>query len=229
MKKLLMVSNGEHLAARILQAALVLLTTLALGTMFWVATTPVARAQDMTPQRMIEAELPHGKTVETAGKAEFLTALCRAVQRHHAAAPAIVSFAVDAHTDWQRDIMRTAFRCIGTDDCRFLGRVLRAVISGHPDDANALTQLAIELAPSCSDAFGGGNGGGDNGGNFENAPMNLNPPPGSIGGGGGQGNVIAICHNGHTIFVSPQGAENHLRNHPGDRLGACVVTPFQNN
>ena len=41
-------------------------------------------------------------------------------------------------------------------------------------------------------------------------------------------NSVAICHNGHTIMVSPQGAENHLRNHPGDTLGPCEVTPVQN-
>jgi len=78
----------------------------------------------------------------------------------------------------------------------------------------------------CNAARGGRGGEGE--GNFEQGPGNQNPPPGSIGAGGGQGNVVAICHNGHTIFVSPQGAENLLRTHPGDTLGPCVVTPVTN-
>ena len=224
MKNLLTVSNGEKIAARILKAAVVLLTTCALGAMFWMASMPAAHGQNMSPAKMIESQLPAGKTMQTAGKADSLAAVCAAVQKFASAAPQIAGAAAGAHPEWKKDIMRTIFRCLGTDDCRLLGRVLRALSGGS--DANELMELAIELAPNCASAFGGGQG--DDGGGFGNAPGNLNPPPGSIGGGGGQGNVIAICHNGRTIFVSPQGAEFHLRNHPGDTLGACVVTPVTN-
>jgi hypothetical protein len=229
MKKLLMVSNGEHLAARIVKATLVLLITLALGTMFWVASTPISKAQNMSPERMIESQLPQGKTVQTAGKAEFLAAVCAAVKKFRSAAPAIVRSAVDSHPEWKKDILRTAFRCIGSGDCRLLNRVLHAAITGHENDARELTELAIELAPDCASAFGGAGGGSDDEGNFGNPPGNLNPPPGSIGGGGGQGNVIAVCFNGVTQFFSPEGAQDFINTHPGATLGACQVTQSQNN
>ena len=230
MKKLLMVSNGGHFALRIAKAMLVVFATLALGTMFWVASTPRTHAQNMSPAAMLQAELPQGQTVAAAGKADFLAALCAAVQKHHGAAPQIVRFAAETHPDWKNDILRTAFRCLGNGDCRLLGRVLAATIAADSNDASALTDLATQLSPDCAGAFGAAGGviQEDNGGNFGPPPGNLNPPPGSIGGGGGQGNVIAICHNGRTIFVSPQGAEQHLRNHPGDTLGACQVTPVTN-
>ena len=77
---------------------------------------------------MIESQLPQGKTVQTAGKAEFLAAVCAAVKKYRSAAPQIVRFAVDAHPEWKKDILRTAYRCLGTDDCRLLNRVLQ---SGH--------------------------------------------------------------------------------------------------
>jgi len=227
MKKLLTVSNGEHLAARILKAALVLFVTLGLAVMFLIASSPVAQAQNMTPESMIEAQLPQGKTAQTAAKTEFLAAVCAAVQKYRASSPQIVAFAADLKPQWKNDIMRTAFRCVGTDDCRLLGRILRTLIAANPNDAQELTELAIELAPNCAKAFGGGPP--DEEGNFGNPPGNLNPPPGSIGGGGGQGNVIAVCFNGQTLFFSPQGAEDFLRSNPGATLGACQVTPGQNN
>src|SRR3954452_23987912 len=237
MKKLLMVSNGELLAARVLKTVLMLLIGVALGTAFWVASTPVALAEEMSPSRMIESQLPAGKTAATASKQDYLGAVCNAVKKFRSAAPQIARAAAESHPNWKSDILRTAFRCLGAGggaDCRLLAGVLHGVINGG--DAQQLTELAIELAPSCADAFGVDHKGGGPGpggvieeGNFGNPPgSNLNPPPGSIGGGGGQGNVIAICHNGHTIFVSPQGAENHLNHHSGDTLGPCVVTAFQN-
>ena len=230
MKKLLSISNGEPLAARILKATLVLLIGLALGTAFWVASTPVVQAQDMSPSRMIESQLPKGKSAESASKGEFLEAVCAAVKKFRNAAPQIVRSAVESHPNWSKDILRTAFRCLGTDDCRLLGRVLRASIASNGSDASELTDLAVSLAPNCAGVFPGHGAGGDEGeGNFGNPPGNQNPPPGSIGGGGGQGNVIAVCHNGVTIFLTPQAAEDDLRNNPGDTLGACVVTQATNN
>jgi hypothetical protein len=223
MKNLLMVANGGHLAARTVKAALVVLTTLALAAMFWIASTSIVHAQDLSPAKMIESQLPQGSAVETAGKADFLAAVCAAVKKYRTSAPAIAAFAGNAHPDWKKDILRSAFGCLGTDDCRLLARVLKALSAGS--DASELADLALELAPNCAPAFGGGQ---PDEGDFGNPPGNQNPPPGSIGGGGGQGNVIAICHNGMTIFVSPQGAENHLRNHPGDTLGPCVVTAVTN-
>lgn len=222
MKKLLMVSNGEHIAAQIAKSLGVLLTTLALGAMFLGATTS-AQAQN-TPAQMIEAQLPQGKTIATADKAEFLSALCSAVSANRKAAPQIAAFAADVKSDWKEDILRTVFRCLGSEDCRLLGRVLRALSTGS--DSASLAALATELAPECASAFGAAPPQDE--GVFGVAPGNLNPPPGSIGGGGGQGNVVAICHNGRTIFVSPQGAEAHLREHPGDTLGECQVTPITN-
>lgn len=206
MKNLFIASNGGH-PARILKAAAVSLTTCAVAAMFWVASTPVVHAQ-------------------TAGKADFLAGLCAAVQKPKSDAPKIAGDAAQAHPEWKRDILRTIFRCLGTNNCRKLNGVLRALSTGS--DASELTQLALELAPDCAPAFGGAGRGGEEAGGFGNAPSNLNPPPGSIGGGGGQGNVVAVCFMGVTRFLSPEAAQEFLANNPGATLGACVVTPVLN-
>lgn len=222
MNKMLMVTNGGQIAS---QSAKIGVALLALLAMFGGLLLPVAHAQ-MTPAQMIEAELPQGTTIQTAAKAEFLTAVCNAVSKNRAAAPQIVRFAAEIKPDWKEDILRSAFRCLGTDDCRLLTRVLRALATG--DDAATLTALAVELAPDCAGAFGTGGVPGPDEGGFGQAPGNLNPPPGSIGGGGGQGNVVAVCVNNVTRFVSPEAAEQILRTTPGARLGACTVTPNTN-
>lgn len=222
MKKLLMVSNGEHIAARIAKSLGLLLTTVAMGAMFLGA--PTSAVAQNTPAQMIEAEMPQGKTIANAEKAEFLSALCSAVTNNRKAAPQITSFAASVKPDWKEDILRTVFRCLGSEDCRLLSRVLRALATGS--DAAALTALAAELAPECAPNFGAGAPPDE--GVYGVAPSNLNPPPGSIGGGGGQGNVVAVCVNGVTRFVSPSAAEEILRTNPGATLGACQVTPVTN-
>ena len=96
--------------------------------------------------------------------------------------------------------------------------MFRAAIASDGSDASEMTDLAVHLAPACAGSFGGDNKGGvgatviEGEGNFGNPPGNVNPPPGSFGsGGGGQGNSVAVCHNGRTIFVAPQAVEAHLR------------------
>jgi hypothetical protein len=219
--------NGGTSSARLWKSTAVLLTGLALTFALWVATAPVSIAQGTTPTQMIEGNLPQGKTVETATKAEFLGALCSAIQKNPNSAPQIVRFATEIKKAWSNDILRTAFRCAGSGNCKLLGRILANMVAVNPDEASALTDLAVELAPSCAKSFEPG-GGDDGGGNFGNPPGNVNPPPGSTGGGGGQSNVVAVCLNGRTVFVSPRGADDLLNNNPGATLGPCVVTPAQN-
>lgn len=177
---------------------------------------------------VIEGQFPGVRTLRSADKVAFLNALPSSIKRYPKVAPNLSGGATLARKEWARDILEEAFRVVGSD-CGMRGRILKSVVAAVPELASELTELAVSLGPECAGAFGGAGGAPPSGGDgFGNAPANLLPPPGSIGGGGGQGNVVAICHNGHTIFVSPQGAEAHLRNHAGDTLGPCQVTPVTN-
>ena len=233
MKQMLTPDTGTHFPARLLRSTVVLLTGVALGFALWTAIAPTSVAQDMTPMRLIQANLPAGKTLANATKEQLLSAVCAAIRKNRTQASQIVRSAMAARPAWSSDILRGAFDCAGRDDCALLGRIYREAVAANPDEASALTDLAVSLAPGCR--FGDGKNVHDGGhvvdhgwDGFGPAPANVLPPPGSIGGGGGQGNTVAICHNGRTLFVSPRGAEQHLRNHPGDTLGPCVVTPNQN-
>jgi hypothetical protein len=226
MKNMLSGINGTHVTARLLRSTAVVVMGVALGLALWAATAPDANAQGMSPTRMIQEHLPQGVTIANASKPDLLSAVCAAVRKYSNAAPQIVRVAIEARRAWASDILRSAFECLDDKDCGLLGRTLNAAVSAHPDEAALLTDSAIRWAPNCASSFGGPGVVDDRG--FGLAPLNQNPPPGSIGGGGAQGNVIAVCVNGRTIFVSPRGAENLLNNNPGATLGPCVVTPITN-
>ncbi len=202
----------------LLQSHRIAILALVLGMGIWAATVSTSSAQRQSPQSM------------SANDQRAMNDLCTAIQANPQRAPQLARRAAQAHPLVAAEILRTAFRCVGVNEqnCDLLGRILRAIISVVPDKASALTNLALELAPNCAPSFPppGGGGGGEPGPGA--SLSNQNPPPGTIAGGGGQGNVVAICHNNRTIFVSPAGAEQHLRNHPGDRLGPCVVTGVMN-
>lgn len=179
---------------------------------------------------VIEGQLPAVQNLGDVSKAQLLGALPGAIGRYRQVAPQLSGGATIVRKQWAVDILKEAFRAVGPD-CGMRARILRSIIAAAPEQAAKLTEVAIAEGPDCAGAFGQGAGAPPPPDDDFGPPPPLNPPtlPGPFGGGaGGQGNVIAICHNGRTIFVSPQGAEQHLNNHPGDTLGACQVTPTTN-
>jgi hypothetical protein len=177
---------------------------------------------------VVENHLPAVQGLHKVSKGEFLTALPAAIKQYERVAPQLSGGATIVRKEWARDILRTAFDAAGPG-CGLRARILRSVIAADPEEADALAELAIELSPGCAGAFGG-SGGETAPGGFGTPPSidNFGNPPGlSFGvGAGGQGNLVAICHNGRTIFVAPQAVGAHLRH--GDTLGACQVTPVTN-
>jgi hypothetical protein len=234
MKKLLTVSKGEHFAARVARSMAVLLIALSLGMTLWVATMPVAEAQQMSATRMIESNLPQGQTMAKASKGDLTSAICAAIKKNRGNAAQIIRAAVGAKKQWAKDIMRAAFQCVGTgrNNCELLGEIYDALVAANPDDASEINQLALQLAPDCASAFGGSGGTDQGEGNFGNAPGNQNPPPGSISGGGGsQTGQCQVCHTtgsgkSVTLTISCNAVPQHIGH--GDTEGPCPVTPTQN-
>ena len=236
MKKMLTVSNGAYIAARM---SVVLVVTLGLGFGFWTVMTPVAKAQQRSATEMIEASLPSGKTMVTASKSQYLAAVCAAVKKSPGAAAQIVKAAVDTRRQLSRDIVTAATRCLPNQgDCAQIGAIVDAAVDADPDSASEITDMALRLYPDCRGAISGGRGTdhhGDGEGNFVNPPPNVNPPPGSIGGGASEVARCTICHvppgnpsNPQTLTLPCNAAEAHLRNHSLDYAGPCVVTGTQN-
>ena len=195
MKKMLTVTNDAYFVAR---TSVVLVIALALGFGFWTALTPVAKAQQMSATEMIESKLPHGKTMLTATKSELLSAVCGAVKQWPDAARQIVKAGIDAKRPWARDIVQTATRCARGDGkalpCEAIAAILNAAVAADPEDASGITEMVIRLYPDCRNDFKGGPPLPPEG-TFINPPIDVNPPPGSVGGGAGEVARCVVCHN----------------------------------
>ncbi len=232
MKKMLMVNSGEHLSASF-RAAFVVLLGLALASVFWAATAPSAVGAEMTPLQMLQAQLPAGKTVQTANHDELAGALCAAVKSYRDAAPQIVKAVIATGKISAREAVSISVRCLGSRDCALVAEVVAVGVNASPDDASAIIDDAIAQAPDCRDAIGQVGRVGGGGGNFSNAPaINQNPPPGSVGGGGGGFNPeesrVTVCDNGTEVLVFASQLDEFLRTHPGAFAGPCQPTPVTN-
>lgn len=228
MKKLFAMSTERRWSTGVVKTAFVFFIGVSLGTGFWFASMPMADGQTkLTPVEMIQSKLPQGKTIATATDTELLDAMCRAVKQWAKDAPLLVRTAAGARKNLRADILCMAIRCLRekhTLDCAWVTDVVREWIKADPGMANQLTELVSNCAPECRDALQG-LGGGE--GTFANPPTNVNPPPGSSGGGASE-NICIVCHNGQNIQISCSDLDGFLRSHPGDTAGPCQVTPSTN-
>ena len=230
MKKMLEVCADKRWSLGILKTALVLAVGVALGSAFWMASTPMAHGQaKLTPVEMIQSKLPQGKTIATASDTELLDAVCKSVKQWPAEASFIVRTAAGARKSIRADLLCMAIRCLREKhqmDCTWVVEIVRAWIKAEPKLANQLTELIANCSPECRDALQA-LGEGEGGGAFAAPPSNVNPPPGSSGGGASE-NVCIVCHNGENIQISCADVESYLASHPGDTAGACQATPSTN-
>ena len=63
---------------------------------------------------------------------------------------------------------------------------------------------------------------------FANPPNNVNPAPGTVGGGGASVKLCSVCHNGQVVQIACSSVDAHLKSHPGDTAGPCQATPDLN-
>lgn len=247
MKKMLTVSRDRP---RLAYAAIALLLVFGLTGALWIVTIPVANAVLMSPTEMIEAGLPPGVQLKTAGKPQFLTAVCAAVKSHRNSAPAIAKAAVTAHHEYAGDIVATAIRCAKgeTLDCDLNSSIVAASISAWPESAAVIDDAAVATAPDCVDSIQSRTESDGKqvldgkemldgkevledipaeGPGFA-APIAQVPPFGGFGGGGGFNpgeTTVVVCDNGRQRTIRASRLDHFLNTHPGAFPGACQITP----
>ncbi len=229
MKKLVALCTERRFSTEVLKTALVLFVGIALGSGFWIASTPMAHGQaKLTPVEMIQAKLPQGKTIATASDAQLLEAVCKAVKQSPKEAPLIIRTIAGARKNLQGDILCMTIRCLKEKrelDCNWVTDVVRDWIKADPDSANQLIELVSDCSPDCRDPLQGLLSGGSA---FADPPSNINPPPGSVGGGATGGNTCVVCHNGENVQIACDDMASYLTGHRGDTAGACQVTSTTN-
>lgn len=202
-----------------------------------------------SPAEMIEAGLPPGVMANTAGKPQFLTAVCAAVKNNQDSAAAITKAAVTAHHEYASDIVATAVRCAHGEqiDCDLTGAIVAAAIVAWPQAAAVIDDAAIATAPDCADSVQTRTERAHNDGKqvldgkemddgkelLEDIPaegpgFGAPTTPPFFGGGGGFNpgdTLIVICDNGRQRRIRESNLERFLNNHPGAFPGTCEVTP----
>ena len=227
MKTPFILASNRRLRAASLKTGLAFVLVFGLAPGFWFASLPIARAAQITPAEMIHSKLPANTTLSTATAPQLLEAVCKAVKQWPRDAGLIVRVAAGARQNLRVDILCAAIRCAREShslECSWVLDVVREWTNANPSLANQLIESVGECAPDCRDALQSSTLGE---GNFTNPPININPPPGSVGGGGG-GNVCLVCHNGNEIQIACSDLDNYLRSHPGDHAGPCQPTPITN-
>jgi hypothetical protein len=183
-------------------------------------------AQKLTASDMIEAELPRSMTIAHATDDQLLDAVCKAVRKSAKDAGLIVRTGAGARPGLRTDFLCRSIRCAhesGVADCDWVREIVREWIKKEPTLANQLMEAVAQCAPDCRDLF---QNVGE--GNFTTSPSNINPPPGTIGGGGGAIEICVVCHNGSNVEVPCSDVQDYLRSHRGDTVGACQATPITN-
>ncbi len=140
--------------SRLAKTGFTLALGIALTSALWIVTLPVANATLMSPTEMIESGLPPGVMINTAGKPQFLTAVCAAVKSNPNAAATITKAAVTSHHEYAGDIVATAIRCASGEeiDCDVTGAIVAAAIVAWPQSAALIDDAALATAPDCADS-----------------------------------------------------------------------------
>lgn len=194
-----------------------------LAAVFCVVSLPLADGAAITPAEMIRANLPHAQSLASAPKAAILSAICKAVSKDQKEAPDIVRTAAGARKELTADILKAAVNCLRENktalDCTLARSTLQQAIAVNGDQAAALTELFIQLTPTCVESP-------------EEGPAtagNINGPPGSVAGGGAvTPDTCSVCHANQSIQVNCSDLHSYLKGHPGDTAGACEATPDAN-
>jgi hypothetical protein len=224
MNKQQLKTTRPPLGASVWKTTMLLAVSASLAFIFWIASLPMVRAAALTPAEMLKANLPHTQSLVSAPKADVLSAICKAVSNNQKEAPDIVRTAAGVRKELAEDILKTAVNCLNGNkrefNCTLARATLQEAIAANGDRANSLTELFIQLSPTCVES--------PTEGPDSNLP-NVNNVTGPAGSGAASnGNTCAVCHNNHSIQVACSNLENYLKKHPGDHAGACEATPNEN-
>lgn len=242
MKQALTANNTRGRA--LIQTAMSLVVGVALAGAFWVASTPVANGVQKTPAETIQTHLPKDMTIASASDRQLLDAVCKAVRQSPKEAALIVRTAGGARQNIRADVLCMAIKCsrahsedVHGAQCTWVIEVVREWIKQDPSLASQVTESISQCSPECRDTLQAaivegkdipaeGPGGGEFSGPVLN---NLNPPPGSVGSGGGPGgNACIVCHNNQNVTIACTDVQTYLQSHSGDTAGACQATPVAN-
>jgi hypothetical protein len=230
MEKLFILAQSCRPFARPLRVAVTLCLSLALASIFWVASVPIAQAAHVTPAEIIQSKLSPNETITNASNTHLLQAVYKAVKQSPKDAGLIVTTAAGARKPLRSDLLCMAVQAQKEKhslNCTWVANILREWVKADPDNANHLIESAAQCATDCGETLQMNPSGEE--GNFVAPPSNTNQLLVSFGSGGSASeNVCMVCNNGKDMRIGCPGVDSFLKTHPGATRGSCQITPTTN-
>ena len=210
------------------------LVVLVLAAGLWLAAAPASLSRDLSPAALIENALPAKMTIEKASKANLLSAVCAAVQKHRKYGAGITMAAAAARGEYAGDIVGAVLRCAGRVDCEYVGAIVKAAVSVRPGAATAISDAALGRARNCEQSIeaevrAAAGSGGDRVKPNTPSPAEESPSNGTSAAVDEKFDpheqFALVCVNGTQRVVRESLLADFLRTNPAAVVGSCPPTP----
>lgn len=212
-------------ASALLGGAVLLLLAIA-----WTAVLPAQNAAEKNAADLISAQLPEKKSLKSAGKMEFLSAVCAAVRRRGVNVPAITQAAVQARREMAGEIVAMVLRCSGRTNCEATGAIVAAAIAAE-GEVSKVSDAAIAKAPNCAETIRAATQRRAKPTEAKSAPEQASP----AGPGNGREEAFdpheplqLVCQEGTQRAVRTSLLDEFMKANPGAFLGPCQSSPSTN-
>ncbi|MEO8045233.1 MAG: hypothetical protein ABI674_10040 [Spartobacteria bacterium] len=206
---------------------------LLLALLFWNASLPAAPAREVNAADLIASQLPDNKTLKSANKMEFLSAVCAVARRRRSSAPVITQTAVSLRREAAGEIVGMVLRCVGKVNCDVAGTIVAAAIAAEGDPTK-ITDAAMAKAPDCAETI---RDAARRGGKVADRPEPGATPEQATPSGTGANPDGAfdpheplklVCVNGTPRAVRASELAEFMRANPGAVEGNCQSSPAMN-
>lgn len=196
----------------------------------WTALLPAQNAAEKNAADLISTQLPEKKTLKSAGKMEFLGAVCAAVRRRRADVPAITQAAVQARREMAGEIVAMVLRCSGKANCETTGAIVAAAVAAD-GEVSKVSDAAIAKAPNCAETIREATQRGAKTTEPKSAPEQASP----AGPGNGREEAFdpheplqLVCQEGTQRAVRRSELDDFMKANPAAFLGPCQSSPSTN-
>jgi hypothetical protein len=192
-----------------------------LAAAFWFALAPVTLSRDPTPAEQIENGLPAKQTMKSAGKSDFLSAVCGAVRKNRNSGAGITAAAIAARGELTGAIVATVLRCARKVDCEYVGGIVGAAILAQPKLETAISDAAIARAPDCGDTVQAALRAAAQSSAVAAAASPGAPHPAADEGFDPREELVPVCADGVQRAIRKSLVDEFLRANRGSYLGSC--------
>ena len=200
------------------------------GAAIWTPSLPAQASRETAAAEAIATQLPKKKTLKSASKTEFLSAVCAAARKRRANVAAITQAAVLARRELAGDVVGMVLRCAGKTSCETTGLIVEAAHAAEGDESK-IADAAMARAPNCAETIHEAIQRGAKT-PATKSPAESESQPGTSNardyGFDPHEPLELVCAGGTQRAVRASQLEEFLQANPGSVPGPCPVSPQTN-